>query len=186
MIDDTGKRIGQLRKAKNLSMAELAKNIGVSRSLISQVEKGEAYPSLQTLSKIVEALGVSMSTFFQDIPEKEVENDVVVRSGSRKIIFMQDSKVKYHILSPSIYKDMEFVITELPPYHEGNPVDYFKHEGREHFYVLKGRIQITVGENTYILNEDDSGCFDAGQIHYFVNLSDEVAKIIVAASEHTP
>lgn len=183
MIQDTGKRITQLRKAKGLSMSELAKTVGVSRSLISQVEKGEAYPSLQTLGKIAESLGVSMSKFFQIESEAKDEEEIIVHSGSRKIIYMQDSKVKYHILSPSIYQDMEFVITEFPPYHQEDTIDYFRHEGKEYFYVLTGELELTVGNNTYSVKEDDSGCFDASQVHYFINKTEKVAKIIVAANE---
>jgi len=178
-----GKRIKKFRKEKNLSMSALAMEVGVSRSLISQVEKDEAYPSLKTLDKIVEVLGISMSKFFQIETEESNEDDVIIRSGSHSVIFMQDSKIKYHLLSPNIYQDMEFVITEFPPYNSEYPIDYFKHEGYEHFYVLTGQLHLTIGEETYIINEDDSGCFDAGQLHYFINKTDKVAKIIVAATE---
>lgn len=183
MVKDTGKRIQQLREEKNLSMSELAKAVNVSRSLISQVEKGDAYPSLLTLEKIANALGVSLSKFFQVESNSNDEEKIIVRSGTRKIITMQDSKNKYYILSPSLYKNMEFLITEFPPYEEGDGIDYFQHDGEEYFYVLSGQLHLTVGDNTYIINEDDSGCFDAGLVHYFINKTDKTAKIIIACSE---
>ncbi len=180
---DVGKRLTELRKGKNLSMAALAKIVGVSRSLISQVEKNDAYPSLQTLSKIVEALGTSMSEFFRVEPNAKNENALIVRSDARDVIYMQDSEMKYYILSPSAYRDMEFLISEFPPYREGAAIDYFRHEGHEYFYVLKGQLQLTLGDETYLLNEGDSGGFDAGQTHYFVNKTNEIARLIVAATE---
>jgi transcriptional regulator with XRE-family HTH domain len=183
LVKDIGKRIQQLREEKNLSMSELAKAVNVSRSLISQVEKGDAYPSLLTLEKIANALGVSLSKFFQVESNSNDEEKIIVRSGTRKIITMQDSKNKYHILSPSLYKNMEFLITEFPPYEEGDGIDYFQHDGEEYFYVLSGQLHLTVGDNTYIINEDDSGCFDAGLVHYFINKTDKTAKIIIACSE---
>jgi transcriptional regulator with XRE-family HTH domain len=183
LVKDIGKRIQQLREEKNLSMSELAKAVNVSRSLISQVEKGDAYPSLLTLEKIANALGVSLSKFFQVESNSNDEEKIIVRSGTRKIITMQDSKNKYYILSPSLYKNMEFLITEFPPYEEGDGIDYFQHDGEEYFYVLSGQLHLTVGDNTYIINEDDSGCFDAGLVHYFINKTDKTAKIIIACSE---
>jgi len=183
LIKDVGKRIQQLREEKKLSMSELAKTINVSRSLISQVEKGDAYPSLQTLEKIVSALGVSLSKFFQVEFNSNNEEKIIVRSGTRKILTMQDSKNKYHMLSPSLYKDMEFLITEFPPFEEGDAIDYFQHDGEEYFYVLSGQLHLTVGDNTYIINEDDSGCFNSGLVHYFINKTDKTAKIIIASSE---
>lgn len=191
MKKDVGKRIQKLRTNKGISMSELANRIGVSRSLISQVEKGDAYPSLQTLEKIVDALDVSLGQFFQidlnvDALQNNINNneeEIIARSGKRKVITMQDSKNKYHILTPSLYKNMEFLITEYPPYVEGDAVDYFKHDGEEYFYVLTGQLHLTIGSNTYIINEDDSGCFDSGELHCYINKGDKIAKLIVASSE---
>ena len=67
---------------------------------------------------------------------------------------------------------------------EGDEYDYFQHDGEEYFYVLSGQVQLTVGDETYILNEDDSGCFKSSIKHYYVNKSDKPAKVLVAASEH--
>lgn len=96
---------------------------------------------------------------------------------------MQDSRHKYNVLSPSLYKDIEFLIAEFSPYKEGDGIDYFQRSGEEYFYVLFGWVHLTVGEHTYILNKDDSCCFVSSILHYYINRSNETAKVIVAVSE---
>ena len=185
MLQNLGQRISYLRRQKSLSMADLAKEIGVSRSLISQVEKGEAYPSLHTLEKITTALDVSMSKFFE--VEQEADNDedqIIVRSGHHKVLSMPDSQIKYRILSPSIHHDMEFLLIVIPPQNETNyALDLFRHEGAEYFYMLEGRITLMLGDRSYDLNEDDSGCFDPSVTHYFINRQDQPSKILIFATE---
>lgn len=184
LIEDIGKRIKQLREETDLSMADVAKAVNVSRSLLSQVEKGTAFPSLQTLEKIANALGVSMSKLFQIEPHAKSEDNIVVRSGERKIITLKDSRHKYHMLSPSLYyKDIEFLLCEFPSYKEGDKIDYFQHEGEEYFYVLCGEVTLTIGNDAYILHEDDSGCFKSNIRHYYINYGSTAAKVLVAASE---
>ena len=63
--ENTGKRIKSFRLAQNISISKLAAEIGVSKSLISQVERGEVYPSIQTLEKMSAALNVPLGEFFQ-------------------------------------------------------------------------------------------------------------------------
>lgn len=186
LIEDIGKRIKQLREEKDMSMADLAKAVNVSRSLISQVEKGAAFPSLQTVEKLANALGVTMSKLFQVEPHAKNEDNIVVRSGERKTITFKDSRHKYHVLSPSLYyKDIEFLLFELPPYEDGDELNYFQHEGEEYFYVLSGEITLVIGSDTYVLHEDDSGCFNSNIRHYYVNYGATTARAIVAASERT-
>ena len=185
VLQNLGLRISYLRRKKSLSMADLAKEIGVSRSLISQVEKGEAYPSLHTLEKITNVLDVSMSKFFEVQQEaNDDENQIIVRNGYHKVISMPDSQIKYRILSPSIYNDMEFLITEVPPQNETkHALDIFRHEGMEYFYMIQGQLILTLDDHRYVLNEGDSGCFDPSLTHYFVNHTDQTAKMIIFATE---
>jgi len=186
LIEDISSRIKQLREEREISMADLAKAINVSRSLISQVENGAAFPSLQTLERIANALGVSLSKFFQIEPHARSEDNVVVRSGERRIINLKDSRRKYHVLSPSpYYSDIEFLLCEFPRHQDGDKIDYFQHDGEEYFYVVCGEITLVVGEDTYELREDDSGCFKSNIRHYYINDHDETAKVLVAASERS-
>lgn len=181
---ETGKRIKNFRMSKNISMTELAKTAGVSKSLISQVERGEVYPSLQTLEKIADALGVHLSKFFQVEGKVNDNENCFVKSGMQKIVFMPETNNKYYVLTSSLHNsDFEFLIIEYPP-HDGKKdmVDYFRHDGKEYFYVLEGELRLNLDGVTYDISQGDSGCFNSSLVHSFLNISDKVAKILIAAT----
>ena len=185
MIEDTGKRIKALRTAKKMSMSELSTKIGISKSLISQVERGEVLPSLTTLDKLASALQVPISKFFNIDVDTSDEENILVRKNNRKTVTLPGSPNYYRVLSPSMHTDTEFLCIEYPPSNDkhdfnDNP-DIFSHDGTEHFYVLEGTLEFYVNNNKYIINQGDSGVFDSSNNHYFINTSDKMAKIIICA-----
>ena len=185
MIEDTGKRIKALRTTKKMSMADLAGKIGISKSLISQVERGEVLPSLTTLDKLATALEVPITRFFNiDVDITEEEN-ILVRKDKRKKVSIPGSPNSYQVLSPSLHNDAEFLCIEYPPGNgkpdfNDNP-DVFSHDGMEHFYVLEGTLEFYVNSSRYIINEGDSGVFDSSNSHYFINPTNRMARIIICA-----
>ena len=80
-----GGRLRELRQQKNLSFAAIASQIGVTRSLLSLIEKDKTTPSLATLVKILQVLEVKMSDFFREI---EKPSGVVLRKD--ELAFFQD------------------------------------------------------------------------------------------------
>jgi transcriptional regulator with XRE-family HTH domain len=179
----TGKRIKSLRTAKNMSMSELAKDAGVSKSLISQVERGEVYPSLLTLEKIADSLGVHLSRFFQIENPAANFNDCIVRKGKQKIILMPLTNNRYHVLTANLHDSaFEFLLIEYPPFSGGQTGDQFVHNGKECFYMLEGELTLKLGEDSYYLSQGDSGSFDSSIVHIFLNHSNKTSKIIIAAT----
>lgn len=181
MIEDTGKRIKALRTSKKISMSALARQIGISKSLISQVERGEVLPSLTTLDKLATALNVPISKLFNIEVDMSDEENILVRESKRKIVTIPGSQNSYHILSPSMHSDTEFLCIEYPPGGGRDKPDIFSHEGTEHFYVLEGTLEFHVNDHMYIINRGDSGVFDSSHSHYFINNTNEMAKIIICA-----
>lgn len=179
MVKDTGTRIRQLRKRKKITIAQLSASINVSRSLISQVEQGKALPSLPTLERITEALGVSLSEFFQmEVQEPRKEEEIIVRRDSRKMINIPDSRSSYLLLSPRLNNKVEFFMSEFPPGVQDEISTRFQHQGEEYFFVLEGCVTLHLGDENYELSKGDSGCFDSGIIHNISNPGKELAKII--------
>jgi Predicted transcriptional regulators len=178
---DVAVRITQLRQQKNYTMAKLADITGITRSMISQVEKGEALPSLQTLSRIAEALGITLSSFFDMDSSINRENDIIVRAGTNKRINMPGNDVWYNILTPSRTTPMEFLLVNFPPGNEEGTL--FQHEGIEYFYVLEGELIISIDNVSYTIYAGDSGSFDSSLPHYTRNNTDKPAKLIIVASE---
>lgn len=178
---DIAARITQLRQQKNYTMAKLADITGITRSMISQVEKGEALPSLQTLSRIAEALGVTLSSFFDMESSINREDDIIVRAGTNKRINIPGNDIMYNILTPSRTTPMEFVLVDVPPGNEEGTL--FQHEGIEYFYVLEGELVMTIDNVSYTISAGDSGSFDSSLPHYTRNDSEKPAKIVIVASE---
>lgn len=182
----TGKRIREIRKSKNISIVELAKTVGVSKSLISQVERGDIFSSLSTLEKIAAALEVDITEFFKIESSLPVsESEVVVRENKRKKITMPNSSMIYNLLTPNLRNSLEFLLIEIPPYSskgEEEEIEIFKHDGEEYFFVLEGQLELAIGEQTYMLNPGDSGCFDSKNGHAWRNNFDKKGAFLIAAT----
>ena len=181
---ETGRRIKELRLAQNISISELAKDAQVSKSLISQVERAEVYPSLKTLEKIASALGVHLSKFFQIENSVNDFSNCIVKHGKQKILFMPETNNRYHILTPNLRSsDVEFLLIEYPPNSKNETGDHFRHAGQEYFYVLEGSLTMNLDGADYMLEQGDSGCFNSSLVHFFLNKTNKTAKIIIAATD---
>ncbi len=183
MLENVGKRIQELRKQQNMTITALAKKANTSRSLISQIESGYTVPSLQTLEKVVNALGVSLSDFFK---QETIENDVhdfVVQADKRKMLYLPDTPNVYYMLSQMAHPNLEFLLTDYPPHSQKDFqedfYEMFQHEGLECFFVLEGQIDLTVDGKTSNLKPGDSGCFDSRKPHCYINNTDNTARIIL-------
>lgn len=180
----TGRRMRQIRKEQNISIVELAKQVGVSKSLISQVERGEILPSLSTLEKVAAALRIDITEFFKvEEPPRLAESDVVVRRNNRKVITIPNSSMVYQLLTPKLTQNLEFLIIEIPPGgdHTGE-IETFKHDGEEYFLVLEGELQLRIGDEAYDLQAGDSGCFDSSHGHVWRNIKEEKGRFLIAAT----
>lgn len=182
-MQDLGKIIRKIRHAKKMNIRELSEKVGVSKSLISQVERGDVFPSLTTLDRIAVVLKVPISEFFMIENSGINENEIIVRKKHRKKIKLNDSKVIYNLLTPSLKKSIEFLIIEVPPYvYKEQVKTTFKHKGEEYFIVLEGQLNLHIGDQEYVLYEGDSGCFDSNTKHTFENKTGSKTVYLIAAT----
>ena len=173
--DQLGRRIRALRTERGLTLSGLAGRVGITRSFLSSVERGLAYPSLLVLRSIAAALEVPVFLLFT-APE---ENGLVVRRESRKVIRPPGAPVSYELVSPDVRHKIEMIIVRLLP---GLDSAAMAHEGEECALVLRGRVAIQVGDVEYELNEGDSIYYDSGLPHKARALGDEQAEIVSAIS----
>ena len=103
-----GEKITQYRKSKGLSIRELAKLADVTPSLLSQIERGLANPSVNSLKAIANALSTPLFTFFTS---EVVKEDLIVRGNNRKkVILPGEDNVIYEMLTPGLGDNLEFAI----------------------------------------------------------------------------
>jgi len=171
--DQLGRRIRTLRTERGLTLTGLAARVGITRSFLSSVERGVAYPSLLVLRSIAAALEVPVFLLFT-APEA---NGIVVRKGSRKVIRPPGAPVSYELVSPDLKRKIEMIIVRLKP---GLDSAAMAHEGEECALVLSGRVAITVGDVEYELDEGDSIYYDSGLPHKARAVGDEPAEIVSA------
>jgi transcriptional regulator with XRE-family HTH domain len=155
-----GNVIRELRLKDNLTIAEVAAQAGISRGMVSKIENGQVSTSLETLSKIGQALGVSLSHLFRhyNMPSggaqlvKKGEGMEVVRRGTRR-------GHTYHLLAydQGPKKTFEPFLITMDDASEVFPT--FEHPGTEFIHMLEGRIEYRHGQHTYMLEPGDSLTF---------------------------
>lgn len=159
-----GEKIKKLRGEKGMSLQELADRSGFSSALLSQVENHLVSPPLGTLSKIAAAMDVEISYFFEETREAPY---TIVRRDERKNISRVASKmgVKYGYSYESLAFDKKgrhmepFLVTLEHATRKDSHA--YSHDGEEFIFVLEGKMGVTLGEHTDVLEPGDSIYFDS-------------------------
>ena len=183
-----GDRLREARQARGLSLRALAERLGVSPSLISQVETGRARPSVSTLYAIATSLGISLDELLfidarrpsqrssggsdaqaENVLETGLPSDPVQRASTRKHIRLASGVVWERLTTASIPNvDFLYVTYEVggasSPEHE-----FQRHAGQEWGYVLEGRLGVTIGFDDYELGPGDAIAFDSTTPHRLFN-----------------
>jgi transcriptional regulator with XRE-family HTH domain len=176
-----GERVREERLRQNIGVRELARRVGVSAGLISQVELGRASPSVGTLYAIVNVLGLSLDRLLLDqapVPRHRRKPDPVVRSGQGQVAEL-DSGVSWERLTPPSPQEVDFVSAVYEVGAESCPAaSMVRHAGSEYGHVLRGRLGVTVGAETYRLGPGDSISFESTTPHRLFNIGDERVEAI--------
>lgn len=179
-----GREIRKIRKDKELTLKTLSELSGITTSGLSQIERGLTNPSLATLAKITEALGVPIISVFAREKEKErhVEEVLVKKEGRSKVVF-PDAEITYEPLSPVIHSNIEFLLAHIE---EGKgQKSQVTHEGEECVYVIKGRLKVGIENREYIVEEGDSFYFKCTRPHNFMNAGKGTLILVLAVTPPT-
>lgn len=177
---ELGERLRQLRTERGISAAELARGVGLSKGMISQLERGLVSPSVHTLEKLAAYLQIPVTSFFE--PEKP--RVCVVHPRDRKRLVMPESGIHYELLTPGLDWRTELLYARVAPGQQGASSAY-SHCGEETIVVLRGSMSVQLGEETYLLSAGDAISFDAGIPHRLYNAGTEKAAFISAVSPPT-
>ncbi len=167
-------RIAQLRKAKSLTVTELACRANLSPSLISRIENYKVSPPLATIAQIAEALGASMQDLFKG--EEESLSILFHRRDDKYETVQKNGKTFLIPFYNNIYRLMEPVIFSVP---SGlKPTPKMHHEGEEYMYILEGSINFVYGRDMYVLSQHESVYFKGMVPHATYNEFDCDAKVL--------
>jgi transcriptional regulator with XRE-family HTH domain len=167
-----GGRLRAERERRGISLRELARRVGVSPSLVSQIELDRVNPSVSTLYALVTELGMTMSDVFGDsrpgervAPQPSGTDGLAQRPETRRIINLA-SGVRWERLTPHSDRDVEFLYVTYPVGAESCPDDaLMTHGGKEYGYVTSGTLGVRVGFDEYELGPGGSIAFDSSSPH---------------------
>jgi transcriptional regulator with XRE-family HTH domain len=151
---DLGQRIRERRKQLGLSLRQLAGEAGLTASFLSQVERGLASPSIDSLRAISRALDVPMFYF---LLEPNDHNPVIRHDQRRKLVIPQTG-ITYELLSP-INRKMEVVLTKLDPEDGNVPIMHYQNT-EECIFVLEGELEVGLVDERHVLQAGDSIYFE--------------------------
>ncbi|SNS90631.1 transcriptional regulator, XRE family with cupin sensor [Bacillus sp. OK838] len=160
---DIGKKVEKYRKAKGLSSRELAKLAEITPSMLSQIERGLANPSIQTLKVLAKTLNVPTFSFLLEEINTE---DLIVRSGKRKKMIIDN--LSYELLSPDFTGNLATAIMKVPS-NISSSENLLEHKGEEVAFILEGKIKLYLGEEEFLLEAGDSVKIPANLKHKWEN-----------------
>lgn len=184
-----GDRLRRARRAKGYSLRELAAEIGVSASLLSQVENGKSQASVTNLHALVTRLDITLDELFAsgaspdplgptvDLrPTPPAELEPVHREGDRPVLRMAGG-VSWERLSSLLG---HLVDAQLVTYEPGSSSSadgtLSRHNGTEFAYLIEGELTLRLGYDVHELRAGDSLSFDSTLPHAYENRGDVVAR----------
>lgn len=171
-------RLKTLRTGRGLTLDQLADQSGVSRAMISRVERGEASPTAALLARLCSALGVSLSVFFATAGK---EASPLVRRADQPVWRDPESGYLRRVVSPSgLGARVDVVEVEFPAGAEVRfPGQQASRSQSQHVWLFKGEMELTVGETVHRLSAGDCLFMNVGDVHGFRNPTDKPARYAV-------
>ncbi len=172
-----GFQVRDLRKAKGLTIPDLAQRVGRSVGWLSQIERNKSPVTIPNLKLISDALDVQITWFFQgNAVAPEDERDFIVRKDARRQLRYTGTGVTEELLSPNLSREIEMLMTTLDPgASSGEP---YARKGEESGYVVSGVLELTVDGNTQLLQPGDSFAFESALPHRCNNPGDEPTSVV--------
>jgi len=181
-----GDRVRLKREQANLTLDQLAKLSGVSRAMLSKVERGEKSPTIGVAKHIAHALGASFSALMDDEGATQ-RAFALVRKEQRQIFRDPKTGFERHLLSPLMPgMPIEVVLHHLPPKTSTGKMPGYRTGVTKHVAVLRGRIVALIENAETVLEEGDSLYFEADVEHGFDNRTARPAEyhLIICAARN--
>ncbi|MBQ2263306.1 MAG: helix-turn-helix transcriptional regulator [Loktanella sp.] len=180
---DLGARVRELRKARDWTLEQAARQAGLARSTLSKIENGQMSPTYDALKKLAVGLGISVPQLFTPPSKGQVNGRMAVtRDGDETT---QITTTYEHALLAEALSTKKML-----PYRariRARSMEEFdgwvRHDGEEFLYVLTGQIRLyTEFYEPIALKRGDSAYYDAAMGHNVVSLSAEDATILWVTS----
>ena len=175
---DVGTRLKELREQRNISMRSLATKSGLSANALSMIERGKTSPSVSTLYKLADALGISITAFFGTGSDKQ------------QIIFLKSDERTRIPFARGVFEGLggEKFVGRVEPFMltlesgANSGLHTMTHTGHEFVFCLRGELEYAVEKSVYRLSPGDSLLFAAQLRHKWKNPGKTVTNALVVLS----
>ena len=166
-----GRKIKRARTGKKMSLDRVANETGFSMAYLKEIEAGKTMPPVGTLLQISKALEIDSGALL-----KESES---VRKSRARAYSKRTENYAYSTLTPGAeHKHIKAFKVTIEAQEDHKGVGYH-HEGEEFVYVLRGEVEVMVGEHVNRLKTGESLHFNSGIQHKLRSVSDETAELLV-------
>lgn len=165
----------QLRAERNLTLGQLSKISGVSKTMLSDIEKGNSNPTINTIWKIASGLNIPYTRLME-----EIEKETALIKRESLSIQMDDSNHYriYCYFKNTPLRNFEFFYVELDA-HSSNETTGHSEKSQEYIYVIQGTLILQTELEKYSLQAGDALMFDSSVKHSYINQQDTTVSFVV-------
>jgi transcriptional regulator with XRE-family HTH domain len=175
MVSNFGKILRAKRQAQKMTLKQLSEKTGLSISLLSEIERDLAQPSMSSLKSIVRAMDLNMFNFVDEqtgpvghqgrqarkskrsVPPDVYAKDIgVVRAGKRKKLMYPSLPAVFELLTPDLNRMIEILYGKFEPGFNSGPEPIKDPPGEKCAFILEGSLEMKIGEKTVRLEEGDA------------------------------
>ncbi|MCE9632818.1 MAG: XRE family transcriptional regulator [Methylophilales bacterium] len=182
-----GNTIRQLRLQHSLTIADVASRAGISKGMLSKIENGLASTSLDTLEQLANALGVTLSKLFNtyNLPTGNTQH---IKNGHGMEVVRRGTRVghTYQLLAYDQGPQKTFEPFLISLEDSGEEFPAFEHPGTEFLYMLEGKLEYRVGNETFVLEPGDALTFQGEIPHRPENLLTMPIRFLAIIHYNTP
>lgn len=165
----------ELRTERNLTLGQLAKESGISKAMLSDIEKGSSNPTINTIWKIANGLKVPYTKLIDSV---EKEATIIRKTDSMMQTDETHSYRVYCYYKTTPVRNFELFYVELDPKSSNSSIGHSE-KAQEYIYVITGQLVLHTDKGDYTLNDGDSLAFDSSISHTYINRQDILLTFIV-------
>jgi transcriptional regulator with XRE-family HTH domain len=180
-VNPIGRRLRELRKENDWTLAEVARRTGISVGTLSKLERGKTDLNFTSVNKLADGLGLPVSDLTN--PGARLEGRRAITMGGQGATF-DTPDLDYEILCSEVANHQQGYLKGVVKSHTFDPdLEWHRHRGQEFLYVLSGRLELhTELYEPVKLKAGDSILFDSSMGHHYVSLGRKHAEILISMS----
>ena len=165
--EGVGEQLRELRRAKGMTLTEVASEAGISVGYLSQIERNQSRLPIGVLRRISDVLGIHINYFFQrEAGGRADERDIVVRAANRRRMTFTGLGISEELLTPNLKGPLEMLMSTIEP---GADSEDYSHDGAEAGLVITGTLDLWVAGRRFRLQAGDSFAFASNEVHRCAN-----------------